>query len=80
MTVMKLSQNFNDCPRPWQNLIDFIKRDPKGDHGFIAVVDLANYILLTEFDAELVDVDSLDSPSVQFNTELGYLMFILKYS
>jgi hypothetical protein len=79
MTVMKLSQNFNDCPRPWQNLIDFIHNGPSGDRGFIDVADLANHIL-TEFDAELVNVDSLDTPSVQFNTESGYLLFILKYS
>ena len=77
---MTLPYLFDDCPKSWQNLIDSIENEA----GPLAFVDQVKQVL-SKFDAECIDLNNFanfatDSASVQFNTESGYLMFMLKYS
>ena len=76
MKIMELGANFYDCPVAWQNMINRI--DKKDDVGL--TVDRVNEVL-AEFDAACFTNNLAGSTGfLQFNTDAGHLMFILKYS
>lgn len=75
MTIMKLGTGFTDCPKCWQNFIDYV-RDNAGinddNDGYLDDETLNQY--LKEYDAVYF------GSGVMFDLPQSYLLFNLKWS
>ncbi len=77
MKIIELGRGFRNCPVAWQNMVDQLDKDKT----IGATVESINAIL-AEFDAVYIVPGSgpTGKSCLQFNTDAGHLMFLLKYS
>ena len=76
MIKIPLDLSFFKCPVPWQHLINELQIESDSDCD--VPVECVN-VKLTAFGGTYVN-DPLGLDHMQFATESGYTMFVLKYS